>query len=49
VLSDDVTSKLRASLERANHLGSPQAEPGVLTMVYRLMASYALDERVSPD
>jgi len=47
VLSDDVTRKVRALLDRANHLGTPQAEAeAALAMAYRLMAKYDLDERL---
>jgi hypothetical protein len=47
VLSDDVTRKVRALLERANHPGTPQAEAeAALAMAYRLMAKYDLDERL---
>ena len=45
MLSDDVTRKVRALLDRANHPGTPQAEAeAALTMAYRLMAKYDLDE-----
>jgi hypothetical protein len=38
VLSDDVTRKVRALLDRANHPGTPQAEAeAALTMAYRHM------------
>lgn len=47
MLSDDVTRKVRALLDRANHLGTPQAEAeAALAMAYRLMAKYDLDERL---
>ena len=47
MLSDDVTRKVRALLERANHPGTPQAEAeAALAMAYRLMAKYDLDERL---
>ena len=43
MLSDDVTRKVRALLERANHPGTPQAEAkAALAMAYRLMAKYDL-------
>ncbi len=44
MLSDDVTRKVRALLDRANHPGTPQAEAeAALAMAYRLMAKYDLD------
>ncbi len=46
MLSDDVTRKVRALLDRANHPGTPQAE-AALAMAYRLMAKYDVDERLS--
>ena len=47
MLSLDVTRKVRALLERANHPGTPQAEAeAALAMAYRLMAKYDLDERL---
>ncbi len=47
MLSDDVTRKVRALLDRANHPGTPQAETeAALAMAYRLMAKYDLDERL---
>jgi hypothetical protein len=47
MLNDDVTRKVRALLDRANHPGTPQAEAeAALAMAYRLMAKYDLDERL---
>ena len=47
MLSNDVTRKVRALLDRANHPGTPQAEAeAALAMAYRLMAKYDLDERL---
>ena len=44
MLSDDVTRKVRALLDRANHPGTPLAEAeAALAMAYRLMAKYDLD------
>jgi hypothetical protein len=45
VLSDDVTRKVRALLDRANHARTPRAE-ATLAMAYRLVAKYDLNERL---
>ena len=47
MLSLDVTCKVRALLDRANHPGTPQPEAeAALERAYRLMAKYDLDERL---
>jgi hypothetical protein len=45
VLSDDVTRKVRALLDRANHARTPRAE-ATLAMANRLVAKYDLNERL---